>query len=129
MEENSNVTTTTITTESHSKKNDWKVLSGILAVVVIALLVYMFLGKGITGHAISEKDANAKVIDYLNSRTGGGVTSVSTKDIGNLYEVTVSYQGNDIPVYVKQNLELTKRYIESIFGREETKQVDLGKWV
>ena len=34
----------------------------------------------------------------------------------------------DIPVYVKQNLELTKKYIESIFGREETKQVELGKW-
>ncbi|MFA6023065.1 MAG: DNA polymerase II large subunit [Candidatus Pacearchaeota archaeon] len=34
----------------------------------------------------------------------------------------------DIPVYVKQNIELTKRFIESIFGREETKQVDLGKW-
>ncbi|MBI2629157.1 DNA polymerase II large subunit [Candidatus Pacearchaeota archaeon] len=34
----------------------------------------------------------------------------------------------DIPVYVKQNLELTKKYIESIFGREETKQADLGKW-
>ncbi|MEK6891444.1 MAG: DNA polymerase II large subunit [Nanoarchaeota archaeon] len=34
----------------------------------------------------------------------------------------------DIPVYVKQNLELTKKYIESIFGREETKQTDLGLW-
>ncbi|MFA5992352.1 MAG: DNA polymerase II large subunit [Candidatus Pacearchaeota archaeon] len=34
----------------------------------------------------------------------------------------------DIPIYVKQNLELTKRYIESIFGREETKQAELGKW-
>ena len=29
----------------------------------------------------------------------------------------------DVPVYVKQNIELTKRYIESIFGREETKQL------
>ena len=34
----------------------------------------------------------------------------------------------DIPIYVKQNIELTKRYIESIFGREEFKQTDLGKW-
>ena len=34
----------------------------------------------------------------------------------------------DIPVYVKQNLELTKKYIESIFGREETKQVKLSDW-
>ena len=34
----------------------------------------------------------------------------------------------DVPVYVKQNIELTKRYIESVFGREETKQVDLKQW-
>jgi DNA polymerase II large subunit len=34
----------------------------------------------------------------------------------------------DVPIYVKQNLELTKRYIESIFGREETKQTELGNW-
>ena len=34
----------------------------------------------------------------------------------------------NVPVYVKQNLELTKKHIESIFGREETKQVDLEKW-
>ncbi len=34
----------------------------------------------------------------------------------------------DVPVYVKQNLELTKKYIESIFGREETRQSDLREW-
>ncbi|MEM3122410.1 MAG: DNA polymerase II large subunit, partial [Candidatus Pacearchaeota archaeon] len=34
----------------------------------------------------------------------------------------------DIPVYVKQNIELTKKYIESIFGREETKQTQLEQW-
>ncbi|MFA5020259.1 MAG: DNA polymerase II large subunit [Candidatus Pacearchaeota archaeon] len=34
----------------------------------------------------------------------------------------------NIPVYVKQNIELTKKYIESIFGREETKQTALEEW-
>ncbi len=34
----------------------------------------------------------------------------------------------DVPPYVKQNLELTKKYIESIFGRETEKQEALGKW-
>lgn len=33
-----------------------------------------------------------------------------------------------VPPYVKQNIELTKRYIESIFGREKEKQEALGKW-
>lgn len=103
MEENSSTENQTPITESTSKRNDWKILSGILAIVVIALLVYMFLGKGITGNVISEKDANTKVLEYLNSRTGGGVESVSTKDLGNLYEVTVSYQGNNIPVYITKD--------------------------
>ncbi len=31
--------------------------------------------------------------------------------------------------YIKQNLELTKRYIDSIFGKETEKQEGLGKWV
>jgi len=105
MEENSNGTmnTTESSAQSHSNKNDWKVLCGILAIIVIALLVYMFLGKGITGNVISENDANTKIVDYLNSKTGGGVTPVSTKDIGNLYEITVSYQGNNVPVYVTKD--------------------------
>jgi hypothetical protein len=29
---------------------------------------------------------------------------------------------------MKQNLELIKRHIESIFGREKEKQEALGKW-
>ena len=33
-----------------------------------------------------------------------------------------------VPEYVKQNLELTKMYIESIFGKETEKQEALGKW-
>jgi len=34
----------------------------------------------------------------------------------------------DVPIYVRQNIELTKKYIESIFGREETKQTNLKDW-
>lgn len=34
-----------------------------------------------------------------------------------------------VPAYVKQNIELTRRYIESIFGREKEKQAELEKWI
>jgi DNA polymerase II large subunit len=30
--------------------------------------------------------------------------------------------------YIKQNLELTKRYIDSVFGKEPEKQEALAKW-
>jgi DNA polymerase II large subunit len=34
-----------------------------------------------------------------------------------------------VPSYVKQNLLLTRRYIESIFGKEKEKQVSLGSFI
>jgi len=35
----------------------------------------------------------------------------------------------DVPPYVKQNIELTKSYIQSIFGKEKEKQETMGKWI
>ncbi len=35
----------------------------------------------------------------------------------------------NVPPYIKQTLLLTRRYIESIFGKETEKQEGLGKWV
>ncbi|MDD5193397.1 MAG: DNA polymerase II large subunit [Candidatus Nanoarchaeia archaeon] len=34
----------------------------------------------------------------------------------------------NVPPYIKQDLELTKKYIESIFGRETEKQESIDKW-
>ncbi|MEK6914346.1 MAG: DNA polymerase II large subunit [Nanoarchaeota archaeon] len=34
----------------------------------------------------------------------------------------------DVPVYIKQDLELTKKYIESIFGKDDEKQESIDKW-
>ncbi len=34
----------------------------------------------------------------------------------------------NVPAYIKQDLELTKKYIESIFGKETEKQEALEKW-
>jgi len=34
----------------------------------------------------------------------------------------------DVPAYIKQDLELTKKYIESIFGKDTEKQQNIDKW-
>ena len=34
----------------------------------------------------------------------------------------------NVPAYIKQDLELTKRYIESIFGKDSEKQESIEKW-
>lgn len=87
------------------KTNVWAVISAILGIIVVILLIMMYTGKGITGNVISENAAGDKVIEYLNTRTGGGIEYVSTKDIGNLYEVNVEYQGQEIPVYITKDGE------------------------
>ena len=84
------------------KKNPWMIASFILGIAVIVLLIMVFKG-GITGNVVSETDASDTLIDYLNSKTGGGVEFVSAQDIGNLYEVTVNYQGQDLPVYITKD--------------------------
>ena len=34
----------------------------------------------------------------------------------------------NVPSYLKQTMELTKRRIEGVFGKEKEKQEALGKW-
>jgi len=89
---------------SHSalKTNPWIIVSIILGVIVIVLLVFSFRG-GFTGNVISEKTASDKLVNYLDNQVGGGVTLVSSKDTGSLYEVVVSYQGSNIPVYITKD--------------------------
>ena len=85
----------------------WKVAVAVLAVLFIASLLtggFGFKG-GIAGNAIKGDDAGTKVVEYLNGLTDGGVEYVSYKDLGNLYEVTVSYNEQDIPVYVTKDGE------------------------
>jgi hypothetical protein len=86
------------------KKNPWILISLILGIAVIILLYLNFSG-GTTGNVISESEAGDTIIEYLNAQTGGGVEYVSTEDIGNLYEINVNYQGQDIPVYVTKDGE------------------------
>lgn len=89
------------------KKNDWKTLSAILGIIVVLLLGYVIYinmspatNKTVT---ISGDDAGKKLVDFLNGRTGGGVAYINSSDMGNIYEVTVSYQSQDIPVYITKD--------------------------
>jgi hypothetical protein len=96
MEENKTVETKTI-----KSRNDWKIFSGILAVVIIVLLVIMFYGR-ITGNVIggaSDKDIGASVVSFAQAQ-GINATLVSVDKKNGLFEVVLSMQGRDVPVYV-----------------------------
>ena len=77
--------------------------------VLIALLINrvkpthkVIVDREYTGY---EKFIGEKITDYLNSKTAGGVEYVSYKDLGNIYEITVSYEGSNLPVYITKDGE------------------------
>ncbi|MCX6748341.1 MAG: DNA polymerase II large subunit [Candidatus Pacearchaeota archaeon] len=61
--------------------------------------------------------------------SGNIIFTVSEGSIIKYVEPALSLARNyNVSAYVKQSLELTKSYIESIFGKEKEKQEALGKW-
>ncbi len=81
------------------RANPWMVSTAVFALATIILLVLSF-SPSLTGNVISESSASGKLVDFLNGKVGGGVTLISTEDLGSIYEVTVSYQNQKIPVYI-----------------------------
>ena len=82
------------------KENPW-----LLSTIVLSILLIILLAGSLSGFMFKDKfsdlDAGQKIIDFANSQTGGGVELVSSKLLDNgLYEVTVSYNGNNIPLYL-----------------------------
>lgn len=89
------------------RANPWILATAVLGVI----LLFVFLISGgitgsaiITGNAVNTGDASQGLVDFLNGQTGGGVELVSVEDYGDsLYEVTVSYQGDEIPVFMTKD--------------------------
>ncbi|MEK6885588.1 MAG: thioredoxin domain-containing protein [Nanoarchaeota archaeon] len=80
-----------------NKSNIWMIVSIVLA---IALIVSIVMPKG-----ISSNNAGETLLTFLNTEVvpTGGVTLNSVTDKGNLYEVNVLYQGQDIPVFITKD--------------------------
>ena len=82
-----------------SKNNLWMIVSIILAVALILSLAMQSDGVG----GMSESKAGAKLVDYLNSKVGSGVEFKNATSLGSLYEIIVSYQNQNIPVYISKD--------------------------
>jgi len=83
-------------------KNIWQVSTIFLSVVTIILLVMIFSGKS-TGNVLSGDLAGKELVNYLNQQTNGGVVYISNVDKGNLYEVKIKYQNQEIPLYITKD--------------------------
>lgn len=82
------------------RENPWIVSTLVLGVITLILLFGSF--SGVTGNAVGVSDAGqveAKVLSFINSQVDEPVEVVSTEVKNGLYEIVVSYQGQEIPVY------------------------------
>ena len=79
-------------------KNPWMLASIVLSVLLIIALFNSFGGGG-----ISEDKAGQIILDFANSQTGGGVELVNVSEVSGLYEVSVLYQGQSIPLYITKD--------------------------
>jgi len=102
--------------KSKIRENPWKVTSAFLGLACLILLI-LVLRPGITANVVSGTDAGDKLIDYLNSRVGGGVEYLSYTDLGNLYQISVKYKGETLPVYVTKDGKYFVQSISPITGQ------------
>jgi DNA polymerase II large subunit len=77
----------------------------------------------------NEKFRRPPMIGICTKCGGKIIFTISEGSIIKYLEPALELANNfAVPSYTKQGLELAKIYIQSIFGKEETKQIELRKW-
>ncbi|MEK6945250.1 MAG: thioredoxin domain-containing protein [Nanoarchaeota archaeon] len=85
------------------RQNPWIVSTLILAIVTLILLIGNFSGSSgkIDGASIIPKaDVEAKIMSFVQSQVGNDATLVGSEIKNGLYVVTISYQGQQVPIYM-----------------------------
>jgi len=84
------------------RENPWILSTVICGILALVLLVSIFFGGGITGNAISAKSAGDKIVTFFQGQ-GYDVAVDSVKEVSGLYEVTLTYNDQLIPIYVTKD--------------------------
>ncbi len=105
-------------------KNPWRLFSFVLIIVIIVLLIYEGGFTGFTfGKTLSGESAGKKLVDFLNTQGTGDISYVSSKDLGNLYEITVSYDNQLIPIYITKD---GKYFVQALVPLDNEALQDIG---
>jgi protein-disulfide isomerase len=84
------------------RKNPWIISTVVISLFAVYLLASSLFG-GVCGKVISEDDAGKDLVSYLNGITPTEVTLKEVKEDGSLYEVSIEYQGQTIPLYLTKD--------------------------
>lgn len=88
------------------KKNPWMITALILAILCVIFLTLILkpgISGRITGNVIAGDTVANNLVQFLSSRVGSGIEVQDVEDMGNLYEVIVSYQNDTFPLYVTKD--------------------------
>lgn len=100
--------------QTQVKKNPWMISTVVLGVVALILLIIVLRG-GVTGNVISEDIAGQRLVDFANAQ-GVDATLVEVNDNGVFYEVVVSINGQDLPLYVTKDGEFFTQSLIPLTG-------------
>jgi len=100
-------------------RNNWKILSFFLSLVIIGLLVFISYGR-ITGKVVSESYAKDKLMDFVKSRGINDAKILESNEKSGLYEIVLSIQGQEIPLYMTKD----GKYITQILIPTDMKNIE-----
>ena len=83
------------------KSNPWMASTIVVGIIAVILMIILASG-GITGNVISETEAGKKIIDFAEAQ-GVDVTLSEVNEKGNLYEVVVLFEGQELPLYITKD--------------------------
>jgi len=103
------------------RENPWILSTLIVGVLLLILFASTFSGR-ITGTVISGSEAGEIILDLANSQIEGEVELVGVKEENGLYEVTLSMQGEEFPVYLTLDGENLVSGLTPIFVLKQQNQ-------
>lgn len=109
------------------RQNPWILSTLVLGILVLVFLVSNF--TGIIGKTISEKEAGEKMLNFVKAQTGGQGEILEVKSFDdNFYEITISLQGQEIPIYsTKDGKYFVPSFTPLDIETEESKQTEEEK--
>lgn len=88
---------------SRARDNPWIVSTFILGIILILALVFNG-GGGVTGNAVASEDTIGQdLIKFVEKQTGETPEIVSVETEGPFYVVTLTLQGQNVPVYLTKD--------------------------
>ena len=102
MEENKNHHETHANTKEEVVRIPVKLLVYIIVIIAVLILGFFIIKSGmISGGNVSEKEATTKLLNFFTTQVPDtDVTFVSASRQGSLYEINLSIDGEETPIYV-----------------------------